>query len=194
MINICWYKRITSDYQSSRGGPQHINQMCETQILPHIILFCNFQMELKLFFICVLVEKRSSGTQMILIFRYFHFIYIYMFVFIFIIIACELEIVSWWKRRTLTNFGERLLFLSQQSYQPHKWIHLAHLFVCYEIVGGCWWHTWYLSFFLHRQNFWRIKFTQKKHVNCDKIHSKLPIFCVVTSKDTVNCQFFALNL
>ena len=78
---------------------------------------------------------------MILIFRYFYFIYIYMFVFIFIIIACELEIVSWWKRRTLTNFGERLLFLPHQSYQPHKWIHLAHLFVCYyhqaKIVGGC---------------------------------------------------------
>merc|ERR1712004_791006 len=38
-------------------------------------------------------------------------------------------------------------------------------------------HT-YLIFviFLHRQNFWRIKFTQKKRVNYDKIHSKLPIF------------------
>ena len=55
-------------------------------------------------------------------------------------------------------------------------------------------HTWYLSFSLHRQNFWRIKFTPKKHVNYDKIHSKLPIFCVITAKYTVNCQFFALNL
>ena len=55
-------------------------------------------------------------------------------------------------------------------------------------------HTWYLSFFLHKQNFWRIKFTPKKHVNYDKIHSKLPIFCVITAKYTVNCQFFALNL
>ena len=27
-----------------------------------------------------------------------------------------------------------------------------------------------------------------------KIHSKLPIFCVITAKYTVNCQFFALNL
>ena len=36
-------------------------------------------------------------------------------------------------------------------------------------------HTWYLSFFLHRQNFWRIEFTPKKRVNY-----------------TVNCQFFAL--
>ena len=26
-----------------------------------------------------------------------------------------------------------------------------------------------------------------------KIHSKLPIFCVITAKYTVNCQFFALN-
>ena len=55
-------------------------------------------------------------------------------------------------------------------------------------------HTWYLSFFLHEQNFWRIKFTPKKRINYDKIHSKLPIFCVITAKYTVNCQFFALNL
>ena len=56
------------------------------------------------------------------------------------------------------------------------------------------WHTWYLSLFLHGQNFWRIKFTPKKCVNYDKIHSKLPIFCVITAKYTVNFQFFALNL
>ena len=55
-------------------------------------------------------------------------------------------------------------------------------------------HTWYLSFFLHEQNFWRIKFTPKKTVNYNKIHSKLPIFCGITAKYTVNCQFFALNL
>ena len=36
-------------------------------------------------------------------------------------------------------------------------------------------------------------YTQKR-VNFDKIHSKLPIFCVITAKYTVNCQFFALNL
>ena len=34
----------------------------------------------------------------------------------------------------------------------------------------------------------------KKNVNYDKIHSKLPIFCVITAKYTVNCQIFALNL
>ena len=36
----------------------------------------------------------------------------------------------------------------------------------------------YLIFviFLHEQNFWRIKFTPKKRVNCDKIDRKLPIF------------------
>ena len=61
------------------------------------------------------------------------------------------------------------------------------------IVMGCG-HTWYLSFFLHEQNFWRIKFTPKKRVYYDKIHSKLPIFCVITAKYTVNCQFFVLNL
>ena len=36
--------------------------------------------------------------------------------------------------------------------------------------------------FLHGQNFWRIKFTPKKRVNYDKIHSKLPIFCVKSVK------------
>ena len=53
----------------------------------------------------------------------------------------------------------------------------------------------YLIFviFLHEQNFWRIRFTPKKRVNYDKIHSKLPIFCVITAKYTVNFQFFALN-
>ena len=55
-------------------------------------------------------------------------------------------------------------------------------------------HTSYLSFFLHEQNFWRKKFTPKKRVNYGKIHSKLPIFCVITAKYTVNCQIFALNL
>ena len=55
-------------------------------------------------------------------------------------------------------------------------------------------HTLYLSSFLHWQNFWKIKFTPKKCVNYDKIHRKLPIFCVITAKYTVNCQFFALNL
>ena len=39
----------------------------------------------------------------------------------------------------------------------------------------------YLIFviFLHEQNFWRIKFTSKKCVNYDKIHSKLPIFALL---------------
>ena len=71
--------------------------------------------------------------------------------------------------------------------------------VVFALGLGYWWcpgldHTWYLSFFLHEQNFWRIKFTLKKRVNYDKIHRKLPIFCVITAKYTVNCQFFALNL
>ena len=49
-------------------------------------------------------------------------------------------------------------------------------------------HSSYFSFFLHKQNFWRIKFTPKKRVNYGKTHSKLPIFCVITAKYTVNCQ------
>ena len=54
----------------------------------------------------------------------------------------------------------------------------------------------YLIFviFLHEQNFWRIRFTPKKRVKYSKIHSKLPIFCVITAKYTVYCQIFALNL
>ena len=55
-------------------------------------------------------------------------------------------------------------------------------------------HTSYLSFFLHEQNFWKIEFTPKKRENYDKIHSKLPFFCIIKAKYTVNCQFFALNL
>ena len=43
-------------------------------------------------------------------------------------------------------------------------------------------HTSNLSFFLHGQNFWKIRFTPKKRVNYDKIHSKLPIFCVESVK------------
>ena len=43
-------------------------------------------------------------------------------------------------------------------------------------------HTSYLSFFLHEQNFWRIKFTPKKRVKYGKIHSKLPIFRVKSVK------------
>ena len=57
------------------------------------------------------------------------------------------------------------------------------------------WHTYLIIvIFLHWHNFWRIKFTPKKRVNYDKIHSKLPIFCVITAKYIVNCQIFALNL
>ena len=45
-------------------------------------------------------------------------------------------------------------------------------------------HTSYLSFFLHEQNFWRIKFTPKKRINYGKIHSKLPIFRAKSVKFT----------
>ena len=53
-----------------------------------------------------------------------------------------------------------------------------HFFAICMILQICL-HTWYLSFFLHWQNFWRIKFTPKKRVNYDKIHSKLPIFALL---------------
>ena len=48
--------------------------------------------------------------------------------------------------------------------------------------------------FFTRAKFLENKIYTKKRVNYDKIHSKLPNFCVITAKYTVNCQFFALNL
>ena len=50
-----------------------------------------------------------------------------------------------------------------------------------------------MSFFLHWHNFWRIKFTPEKCVNYDKIHSKLPIFCVITSKYTEKLPIFRVR-
>ena len=56
------------------------------------------------------------------------------------------------------------------------------LALCFDhlVGGGEPIYAAYLIFviFLHKQNFWRIKFTPKKRVNYDKY--------------TVNCQFFAL--
>ena len=54
----------------------------------------------------------------------------------------------------------------------------------------------YLIFviFFTRAKFLENKIYTKKRVNYDKIHRKLLIFCVITAKYTVNCQFFALNL
>merc|ERR1711949_97948 len=43
-------------------------------------------------------------------------------------------------------------------------------------------HTSYLSFFLHRQNFWKLKFTPKFTQYFANLHSKLPIFCVKSVK------------
>ena len=51
----------------------------------------------------------------------------------------------------------------------------------------------FVIFFTHA-NFLENKIYTKKCVNYDKTHSKLSIFCVITAKYTVNCQFFALNL
>ena len=79
---------------------------------------------------------------------------------------------------------------SQQFQKLHSQVTSSYVF-----VASLNFHS-YLLFviFLHRQNFWRIKLTPEKRVNYYKIHSKLPIFCVITAKYTVNCQFFALNL
>ena len=65
-------------------------------------------------------------------------------------------------------------------------------------------HTWYLSFFLHGQNFWRIRFTLKKTRKLrqntqkianllryyGKIHSKLPIFRVKSVKIYIDQKIF----
>ena len=59
-------------------------------------------------------------------------------------------------------------------------------------------NTWSVLFFINCNSrtylIFVICFTRAKHVNYDKIHSKLPIFCIITAKYTVNCQIFALNL
>ena len=54
----------------------------------------------------------------------------------------------------------------------------------------------YLIFviFFTQANFLENKIYTEKRLNYDKIHRKLSIFCVITAKYTVNCQFFALNL
>merc|ERR1711873_190687 len=84
------------------------------------------------------------------------------------------------------------------AYSGILWHTLAYsgILWCNMVQHGATWcnHTSYLSFFLHMQNFWSVKFTLKKRLNYGKIHSKLPIFCVITAKYTVNCQIFALNL
>ena len=51
-------------------------------------------------------------------------------------------------------------------------------------------HTSYLSFFLHRQNFWRIKFPQKFTQLIANLHSKLPIFRVKSVKIYTKQFFF----
>ena len=58
------------------------------------------------------------------------------------------------------------------------WYFLIDIFCDAFCVYFC--HTLYLSFFLHGQNFWRIKFTLKRATFSRKICRK--------------CQFFALNL
>ena len=58
---------------------------------------------------------------------------------------------------------------------------------------GCWTYLIFVIFFTEAK-FLENKIYTEKRVNYDKIHRKLPIFCVITAKYTVNCQFFALNL
>ena len=77
--------------------------------------------------------------------------------------------------------------MSNSSSLPVSWYSFQHSRIK-------WFSYLIFVIFLHEQNFWRIKFTPKKRVNYDKIHRKLPIFCVITAKYTVNCKFFALNL
>ena len=109
-----------------------------------------------------------------------------------------------WPNRNWLKFNptwklKRILDLLESRAKVHP-IHCFLLCLAgKEVLGAyqtskvCNSSIWYLSFFLHELNFWRIKFTPKC-VNYDKIHRKLPIFCVITAKYTVNWQFFALNL
>ena len=66
-----------------------------------------------------------------------------------------------------------------QNAQNGKYFETASSWPLFFTTPVSYVHTWYLSFFLHEQNFWRIKFTPKKRVNYDKIHRKLPILCVI---------------
>ena len=54
----------------------------------------------------------------------------------------------------------------------------------------------YLIFvnFLKQAKFLENRIYTEKTRKLRKIHSKLPIFCVITAKYTVHCQFFGLNL
>ena len=72
----------------------------------------------------------------------------------------------------------KLLLGSRQRLDQHHFSHLyqhQHLWKRHIHEPE---HTSYLSFCLHEQNFWIIKFTPKKRVNYDKY--------------TENCQYFAL--
>ena len=94
----------------------------------------------------------------------------------------ELEIV------TSVKFLKHKLLIHLVSKRPgNDWIHpFKNVFQSFDFDITLF-HTLYLSFFLHGQNFWKIKFTPKFTQQIADLHSKLPIY-------TVSCQFFALNL
>ena len=52
----------------------------------------------------------------------------------------------------------------------------------------------FVTFFTQAKFLGNKIYTEKTRKLYAKIHRKLPIFCVITAKYTVNCQFFALNL
>ena len=97
-----------------------------------------------------------------------------------------------WKngQRTLHKSLRIWIFWVRNLWTWTFWVRKRQKIVTWSI------HTWYLSFFLHKQTFWRIKFTPKKtrklRLNTQKIakflwyygkiHSKLPIFCVKSVK------------
>ena len=68
---------------------------------------------------------------------------------------------------------------------------MAYKLAKYKWQGGNFKHdiSTYLIFviFLHRQNFWRLKFTPKNAQKARKIHSKLPIFRKLHSKLPLFC-------
>ena len=84
-------------------------------------------------------------------------------------------------------------FLFQNKQRPCCWCRMetkAILLMSEQLKG----HIPFICHFFTQTKFLENKIYTEKRVNYDKIHSKLPIFCVITAKYTVNCQFFALNL
>ena len=95
------------------------------------------------------------------------------------IIYCEKFIAehsTWPRRKFVTSSG---LGIPQQTTRRAIDINIAYLI--------------FVIFFTLAKFLENKIYTKKTH-KLRQIHSKLPIFCIITAEYTVNCQIFALNL